>query len=250
MISSEVPLRQSELLKSGDSWLIINNPELTVASLRERFSRADILLADLDETDAPSPAKEIAKKLIKRNALNPKFLNWTFQTGWTFLREGRKVESVSWENLLRDFRDDEEFQKVVSQYTPRFAQKISYPGVFRFYEIFPGEKIYISRNVAKVVEAFAEVFSFSQIFAEQFDKKRAIGEIYDHNPWAKRFVIKGDSREDEEIAQFLQEKRKRGEIKDVLSICVCQEASKGGFSADIYTSRDQTLLSKILEGKK
>lgn len=252
MISPQItyPTQELKLIREGKSWVLI--PELTSESfglLRKRLSQADLLVADLDDTDAPSPAKEIAKRfLMKREgAVNPKFWAWGLKTGLAFLQDGQKAESCAWENFLANFRENGEVLKIINQFTPQSARQISYPGVGEFYQNLSCPKVYLTRNVAKVANAFARTFGFSQIFAEEFDKKRALSQVCQAYPLARTFIVRGDSFEDAEIVQLLEDKKRQGEIEDVVSICVCQELKQAAFLADIYTSRDQTLLAKIFK---
>lgn len=237
MISAEV--FRPELLKEGDSWLKINNPEF-----RERLEGADILLADLDETDAPSPAKKIARQIVTKT-LNLKSFAWLTQTVVAFLRNNQKAESGAWKNFLADFRQNKDFQKALREFTPQEALRVSYPGVLEFYNSLSCPKVYVSRNVSEVVSAFAQAFGFSQIFTEQFNKIEALPQIFQSYPDVKTIIVRGDSEEDGEVVRFLEKKG-----KNVVSVCVCKRLGRNGFPADILTSPNQTLLFKVLEAKK
>jgi len=242
-----------ELLEKGNSWLRISHPELTADLLRERLKGADILLADLDDTDAPSPAKEIARRLMKTASFNPKILNWARDTAWGLVKNGKRAESGLWEKLLKDCRRDkkleERLRKIIDEYTSRWTLNVPYPGVAEFYQALSCQKIYISRNIEEVLAPFAKTFGFSRVFPERFEKLEELQKILAENPQAKRFIVRGDSYEDGQITSILEEKQRRGEIDDVVSICVCQKRQNGDFPADIDTSTDQTLLSEILKGK-
>lgn len=235
---------------SNGTWVAVK-PGLIQENLVERLFNSDILVSDLDDTDAPSPAKEIARNsLTSRSYLtNPKFWLWVLGTEYQLAKKGRNAESYRWSVFIRRFlRDPQKLARLSRQYTPEFVAPKLYQGVREFYDLLPWVfKIYLTRNIKEVGEAFREAAGFNEVMAEQFDKQEGIQRVVKAYPERKRFVIKGDSAEDEAMLDVLNELKRRGKIEEVTPIYIADSPNKLNPRFDINIGRDYNGLVRLIK---
>lgn len=235
------------------SWISIN-PHLEQSELMKRIKSSDILISDLDDTDAPSPAKSIAFSKLKETdyILNPKFWVWCLSTGYALLTKQKNAESETWKNFVETFlRDQKELDKIKNKYNPKYVNYSFYPCVKEFYNLLPEDmiKIYITRNVIEVGEAYKQGAGFDEVMAEQFDKEDSIKKVCEKYPNKKSFIIKGDSPEDEAIIDFLRFRKRKDEIELITSIYVAKSSDEKEINPrfDINIGQNYEGLVQILE---
>ena len=152
------------------SWVVTKfgaNPE----DLIRRLYNANLMISDLDETDAPSPAKRTAyKSLLKPSYWSPRYFRWVFFTGFDFLLHGKSIESNAWYNFLH-LIPPEELERMKQKYTTEYARERLYNGVSTFYRMLPNsKKVSMSRGIMEFLEGFGKALG-SEIKERSFDKR-------------------------------------------------------------------------------
>jgi len=236
---------------NNGAWIAVR-PELRKEALIERLTTADILVSDLDDTDTPSPAKAIARSgmLTPSYFKDPKFWLWAIGTKYHLARKGEGAESYRWSKFIETFlRDPEKLARLSEEYTPESAELKFYPGVRAFYNSLPLTlKVYLTRNIREVGEAYRRAAGFDEVLPEQFDKQKGIAKIVRAHPERKRFVIKGDSAEDEAVVDFLKSLKKKGEIEEVTPIYISNSPRNLNPRFDINIGRNYGgLVSLIMD---
>lgn len=232
-------------------WVAIKS-ELKREDLVERLLSSDIMVSDLDGTDAPSPAKEIAYTSLKRPKYlsDPRFWLWCISTEYKLIKNGKNAESETWATFVEKFlRNPKELEKLKQKYTPEFVASKFYQGVIDFYRLMSPNmiKIYLTRNIKEVAEAYKQSASFDEVMAEQFDKENSIKRISHRYPERRRFVVKGDSPEDEQMLKVLIHGKQRGKFNQVTSIYVADSANHLNPNFDINIGRNYKGLVELLQ---
>lgn len=232
-------------------WVAVK-PGVKLPEYLDRIKNADVLAADIDDTIAPSPAKRIAFSKLKdiRFLASPKFMMWGFNTCLDLAVKGKAAESDAWKDFIELFlRDPAEQDKIRRQYTPEFARSTFYPGVADFYARLPRymKKFFVTRNIREVGEAYLEAAGFNELLPEQFDKRGSLDMILLMQPEARRFLVQGDSEEDQEFLERLELKKKIGRLHQVTSIYVSGSPYSLNPAFDINIGRDYTGLVKLLQ---
>ena len=232
-------------------WVAIK-PELEKEGLVERLLSSDILISDLDDTDAPSPAKAIARNGLTTLTYlkDPKYWLWVLATGYTLAKNGKSAESEAWLRFVQRFlRNPKELEKLRRIYTSQFAASTFYPGVLDFYRLMPEEmiKIYVTRDILEVADAYKQAAGFNEAMSEQFDKKSSIREIVNKYPERRRFVLKVDSPEEESTLEFLVQSKRLGKIDEVTSIWVTDSPHKLNPKFDANIPRNYNGLVQLIK---
>lgn len=222
-------------------------PETDHSELIKKFRDLSLCISDLDDTDAKSPAKKIALEM-NHFGLNPEYWAWVAKTGFGRLTKGKSDESKAWKEFVETFlRDQDELDRLQEKLTPDYVKNTLFPGVEEFYSLLPEDmiKIYVTRNIQEVGDAYGNVLGFEEVLAEQFDKEQAIRLISERYPERRRLALKGDSFEDEAILDFLNFRLEKGEIDYALSIYVIESDANDRF--DINIRQDYTGLVNLLK---
>ena len=234
------------------SWVAIK-PE-SEAGLTEKIMSSDILISDIDGTDARSPAIDIVlRALTRRDYLSQhEFLAWVATTAYKLLRKGKDAYTETWLDFVEKFlRNPEELEKIKKKYTPEFIASTFYPGVLEFYRLLAKNiiKVYSTRNIKEIVDAYKEAAKFHEALPEQFDKVRALEDICNRYPNLRRLIIKEDYRGGEGVLEFLNYMARKGAIDYFVSIYVASSPKDINPKSDITIGRDYTGLVNLLKGR-
>ncbi|GEM_PF-6185059 len=235
-----------ELLKEGASWVKINGGATaeSIKRIQRMAWEADIIISDLDETDTRFPKIKIAKEMFMRTKTKGKLVKFYAKNLVPYLKGEATKNS---KELLRNFRP--EFRHAVGKHMLIDIDKILLEGVRDSYDALSManqriKKYYLSDNEEQSVAPIALDLDFDGIICEK-DKTEGAREIIAETG-ARRVIFKGNSFEDGIIADFFYEEKRCGRIDDILTIAVCTNGPR--FKADIYTSANQKMLSRLFEG--
>ncbi len=200
-----------------------------------RIKTADICISDLDYTDANSPAKNLAADFF--HFWSKDYARWALSTAKRKISplERQRADSESWSEFIDSFlKKEEELEYVKQRFSEAQVKKSLYPGVEEFYQSISGAlKVYLTRNIPEVADAYARELGINVIIAEAFDKTEAIENYFLNNWNLKRWVVKGDSEEDAEVLDFLEYQKRRRKIDDVVGIYVCGDSYNSKFDINI-----------------
>lgn len=230
---------------SRKSWIAIAD-DTDESVLVQRIRNTDIILSDLDKTDA-FPARELFVDFLndKKHSMDRKFWLWMVAMGKFVYKEGRQaINSIAVSFTNNFLRNPEELERIAKKYTPEYAAQKFYPGVIDFYAALPNAlKIYITRNIANIAQPYAEAANFHFVYAEQYDKAKSVDTIVSKFPNKKKYIVRGDSSEDDAMNQKLQEHQQQETIDYKVYINVAGSYRRTNPRADINTSRNQTALA-------
>ena len=236
---------------SRKSWIAIAD-DADESDLVRRIRSTDIILSDLDKTDA-YPGREVALSFLTngRNILDRKFWNWAGTAGYLLYLEGKQAYNnvvLSFANLF--VKTPSELTRIRKKYQESYVLTTFYPAVLDFYSAFPKAlKIYVTRNIKEIATAYAAGAHFNYAMPEQYDKKSAVDIIHQEFPDKKQYLVRGDTIEDQAMAQRLKEIKDDKSIDDVVYINVAFNKRNMNQIADINTSRNQTALAEWVKGK-
>ncbi len=238
--------------EEDEGWVAVKGG-LDCTGLVERLQRADILVTDLDDTLAPSPAKAIAKHNLKRSKhfLNPSYWAWCFKSAAKLFSEGKGAESMLWKDYLERFlHEPEEVAYLQKRYTAEFAAQTAYPYTDLFFHSLPLDmvKVCVTRNIREVGEAYQKALGIDRVVSEAFDKELAIEDLVEveYAEWT-RYILMGDSEEDERMLVRLKEMEKAGLVDEVTSIYVASSPSNLNPHFDVNIGRDYFGLAMLLQ---
>ena len=106
-------------------------------------------------------------------------------------------------------------------------------------------KFYVTRNIKEIAQAYKQAAGFTGFMLEQFDKEKSIEELVKKHPERKRFILKGDSQEDEVALDYLEFSKRKKRIDEVLSIFVTDHPCSVNNKFDIHIGRDYTKLVEL-----
>ncbi|MDP3988109.1 MAG: hypothetical protein Q8P80_03115 [Candidatus Levybacteria bacterium] len=244
-IESSKP-KEFEIVRDGKSW--VKYPKgMNLEQFAQDISRLDLVVSDLDDTIVPSPGLEIAVEIGKADPFNPNYIRWAaYSTGQVIFNKDEAV-SNSWRYLAENLGDHLIFQRSVNSWTEDKVRQKSHKGVLEVTQSLPqnAQSLLISRNDPRILASFAKVFRYDGFYGYEFEKRVPMGKFLDENPSIHKVLIIGDSKEDAEMVELSREKGRKA-----LSVCVCPNEGKPGFTADVYASvKNQKLLAKMMEGK-
>ncbi len=231
--------------QSPDRWVGFSGLE---HELCNKVLHADACLSDLDDTDARSPAKQIAQQNWKSRFLSDKaYRRWFLRTGWHYLLNGKSSESARWKEYVDTFLREgsgwnkDALSKVAELLDAGGVERSLFPGVPEFYTLLSADKFYISRNISFVTETYGQRLGFRRTFSEVYQKWEFTEGFVHNHPQYQRYLVRGDSDEDREMQDVLRSKARARKIDYVIGICVTQNRGKNhGF--EIETSRNQQEL--------
>jgi len=237
---------------SNDEVWVAIKPQLKKEDLVKRILSSDIMVSDLDDTDTQSPSKEIAYASLKRPKYlsDPRFWLWCISTEYKLIKNGKNAESETWATFIEKFlRNPKELEKLKQKYTPEFVASKFYQGAMDFYGLMPLNmiKIYLTRNIKEVAESYKQSASFDEVMAEQFDKENSIKRISQKYPERRKFIVKGDSPEDEQMLKVLIHEKQRGKLDQVTSIYVADSQNHINPNFDVNIGRNYKGLVELLQ---
>lgn len=195
-------------------------PSLSAEEHVKKINSIDILVSDIDNTITNHQAKSVVVNKILRE---PKYLFnpnlWKSIGSYLFKKDG---EVEAWRNLIEHFIDDKDKDKISKEYTTEYVESKMFDGFFGFISVFPQDlvKIYLTRNLIEIGNAYKQATGFDDVFAEHYDKKAGIQKIVDKYPDRKRIGIIGDSVGDEVAYEYLSWLENKGKIDYYYSIHV------------------------------
>ena len=250
--------------------------DLLELELKQRLLLADHCISDLDHTDVNgSPAEDLAKQRIGVSSTswgNLRYANWAFWTGLEFLSayhcedretamEKAKEQCFSAYDsaFLRTSKVDncrlelkrEVQQELTELVNKRDIAKSLFPGVKEFYQALPAQKMYLSRNLQPIVEAYAGFLGFTGVKSEVKLKRAVLEHLLLHNRSMKRLIFRIDGvAEDEMIntAKFYQ-RQKWSQVEDVLVLKRSLSLQDDFKTADVLIGSNDYGLVDIINGK-
>lgn len=224
------------------------------SELVKKILSADTILSDLDGTDT-SAAKQVFFDFLKepKYFLNPAFLAWLACAGGNYVvnvLHGQNAESqIAREFICKFLRQEKDLSRITSKYDEEFARSTLFSGIKEFYGLLPNNslKIYVSRNIKDVLQAYMQATKSNEALSEQFDKKKSVEKIIKKYPNQKKFVVRGDTVEDEEMADYLKYLKLKETIDDVIFIHVAKNSRHYNPRADLNTSRNHGALNYWLK---
>jgi len=248
--SQEEMMRYLSLPKDGP-WVAVretfaSSDEEARRLLRERIQRAQVWFFDLDDNHAYSPAKTIAKNATGTSYLSPTYLLWCMTTAWALFREGKNAECRTWEKYITTFLQDTDVRRRIrEQWSPEMVQQSLYPGVQDFCsEVSHAWRLYVTRNIEEVAEAFAEALDFEKYVAEAGAKERIVEHFVREHPGFDSYGVEGDSECDGMMAEVL-----RFYNKDVIAICSMDKPREPVRMFDVSVSKNRQGLVDILQSQ-
>lgn len=229
---------------------VATNKNTVESGLAKKIREADIILADLDGTDASPGEKLIFETLADdRYLFDRKTWKWTIESIQSFASDGMNSESKVWRAFVEQFLQNPKRLAQVKKKFEKCANDTLYRGVPEFYDVLnPNSlKIYVTRNITEVVRAYANVLGFDYYFTGQFDKVKSAEELIEQFPDRKRFLVKGDSAPEQMMAEHLRELKHRGKIEEVTYINVAKNLRRYNPTADVNTSRNQKSIAGWLK---
>lgn len=237
---------------NGDGWVLAKKG-YNKDNIAELIRSSDSVVSDLDDTVAESPIREMIKLGSKelKYLLNPACWLWAVLTKIRLRLDGEEAESTVGKSFTRFFlRKKSVLDRITKRYTRDFAESTLYPGVSDFYKTLPGErtKIFVTRNIKEITDAYKDAIGFDDALVEQYDKKASIEKILNLYPKAKSFVIIGDSQEDEQMLNFLRDKQQQGgQINTILGIYVADSPENINPNFDINIGKNYGGLVKLMQ---
>ncbi|MBS3117002.1 hypothetical protein J4421_05395 [Candidatus Woesearchaeota archaeon] len=197
---------------------------LTEEVLKKILLSASHCLSDLDHTDVDgSPAIDVAKKRIGVSSTSfghLKLVSWAFWTGLEFssafssedretametVRERRfsaydrtVLRNPMAPNYQRELKSKvkQELAKLVNE---RYIARSLFRGVKEFYQVLPAKKIYLSRNLQPIVEAYAGFLGFTDALSEVKQKQAALERLLLSDHSMRRLIFRIDGVAENEM---------------------------------------------------
>lgn len=204
--------------------VLLTNHGLIEQDLVRRILNSDILISDLDDTVAPSPAETVVLDYFKnpKNVYDMRFLEWFFISLYNFVKKGVLAKPEIWKNFVKLFLSDSKELEMLRQiYTPEFAKSTLYRGVLEFYSLLPETmiKIYITENIKVIADAYRQAAGFDEVICEPSNKAQSIDEVLEKYAKRRSFVLVSDF-DDLSMFNRLSDLRREGRIRELTSINV------------------------------
>ena len=207
-------------LKRPDNgvWVAVQD-DINNDSLRERILAADVCISDLDDTDTISPAKMILGKAAGTSHFSPRYWMWCLGTACSLVWNGKSGEARRWNKYVKRFLSDWKGQdEVIATFTRDVVEATFYPGVKELYHFFGDDvkKFYVTRNILHATAPYATTLGFAGSHHSVFNKRKFMECFVKDFPVFQRYFVKGDSEEEEEMADFLRFCKRERRIEDVV----------------------------------
>lgn len=232
----------------------VMHPSYISGLIRKAFLDVQVWFLDLDDYDADSPAKMIARNAIGTSHLSPRWQLWSAITAMAlvsdfFSASKKDCETARWKKYVNAFLDGQHARTELKRiFSDSYVRSTLYPGVEEFYQLLPGRKLCLSRNVAEVVAAYARVLGFKNFYPRADDKASIVKEIIERNTSIRKYGVSGDSREDLEVLKLLKSYYHEGRIDRPVSLQVADSPGEKdiipGF--DVYVGKDRRILVNLL----
>jgi hypothetical protein len=232
----------------NQGWLHIKD---TWQDLKNKILSSDLLVSDLDGTDAKSPAIYVASDAFRRERYltNIDFLKWAVKSPLKLLAKGDVAESELWSEFVEKFlRNPVELDRVRDTFTPEFTASRLYPGLIEFYGMLNKKikKIYSTRNIKEIAESYKIAVGFDEAIAEQNDNVKALEDICKRYPHKRRLIIK-ENYDDTNLIDYLEFLVRNNHIDSYVTIFVTNSKSNLSPNFDINIGKDYTRLVQYLK---
>ena len=226
------------------------------AETLEKLVNLDVIISDFDGTDVKSPLKNATINFCSKpyNLIqNPRLFPWAIEAGMKRILIGKDAESELWRKfsqiigkdlptLIGDIRDGFDSNDVS-------IDNYFLPAVKDFYSLFPNsDNFYASRNFEDILHLFAERIGIPEenVYAELDDKSFALKDVierrYEKGIQGGIYVLRGDSKSDDEMLDVAEFFKKHNYIDDYVGIAVGNSIHSINPKVDIITPSNQTQL--------
>lgn len=213
-------------------------------AISKQMHHADVWFFDLDDNHAPSPAKAIAKRAVGTHYLSPQYILWCAGTAFALATKGKAAESERWTRYVNRFlRKEDALQRIREMFSPEQVVPMLYPGVADYVRALQHKHcFYVTRNIAEVADAFAQVLGIPHSFPETMKKEHIVENFVAQHHETLHFGVDGDSDEDAAMIDILRHHKKY--VVGVYSM----DSKYGHLNQlfDIATSKDRTTLVGLL----
>ncbi|MFH1065778.1 MAG: hypothetical protein V1734_04715 [Nanoarchaeota archaeon] len=221
-----------------------------LAGVAARLYHSDIILSDLDDTIAKSPAKKLAYSFLRRADMlfNSQFIAWCSKAVWKKAVHGKKAESELGKEFIEKFIMTQKDKIIESIITPEYAESSLFPGIKELYSMLQNaSKVIVTRTTEAIAEPYGNALGFDMMLDIQYTKKDSVDFVMDVFPDLKKYAVFGDSEEDEEMADYLRFKLVKGEIDTLVSIHVAKSERKANLNFDCAIGRDYSALAELVK---
>ena len=222
----------------------------------DKLLNSDVIISDFDGTDVKSPLKNAAISFCSKpcNLINnPRLFPWAVEAGMKRIFLGKDAESGLWKKFSEIIEQD--LPTLISDVRDGFNSKgdsidnYFLDGVKDFYSLLPNsEKYYASRNFEDILYLFGERIDIPQenIYAELTKKSCALDDIIEkrksRGSFGGIYVLKGDSKSDDEILDVADFYKKKDLIDDYVGIAIGNSSHSTNSKVDIIVPSNQTQL--------
>ena len=226
------------------------------AGTLEKLVNSDVVISDFDGTDVKSPLKNASLDFCSkpRNLIhNPRLFPWAIEASMKRILFGKDAESGLWRKFSEIIEKD--LPTLISGVRDGFdsngasIDRYFLPGVKDFYSLFPdSENFYASRNFEDILHLFAERIGVpdENVYAELDDKSFALKDVierrYEKGIHGGIYVLRGDSKSDDEMLDVAEFFKKHDYIDDYIGIAVGNSIHSINPNVDIITPSNQTQL--------
>ena len=227
------------------------SPRTNLDSILWDMSQSNLIISDLSDTVGYSPAKAMAYSMLLRPSklISFSFWAWAIPCFMDLMIRGQEAEEPQWHRFRKEFLHGEELKRQVSWYQ-HHAGEVLYPGASTFYRHFSTtKKVFLSRDLQPVVDAYASILGFDHAIGECFDEKEGLCTILTElHPSCDRVIFTGDALRDIRTLNELRSYQESGRIKTLVSICVQKKANLTiGEHFDLIIGQDYSPLCQEIE---
>jgi|SRR3989344_525602 len=236
------------------SW-VATNTELSKKELSDLVLGSDVVIADLDDCILPSPAKKLAFDRLKdiKSYFDFDFILWGLDSGLELFKNGKSAESDCWKEYIDLFLYTRERKIEAKDKIKRLLREgklKEYPGASEFFNLVlkGSESHLLTRNIPEITQIFKEKYGFGYAFSQAWDKVTLVApSSFTNRP--KKYLIIGDSKEDQALVDSFTNYERQGTIEKVTSIYVAESPSKRHLNENftINIGRDYRGLVEILK---
>ncbi len=232
--------------------------------LLAKVRSCDIIISDLDGTDTPSTGAREVLRYVASHTFDTTLQRWSWKAARAYLLDKNITSAHIWHGFVAHFLTvsedgtvsekretrtiSEEKERLHKIYTPKHASSLLYPGVRDFYHLLrAAEKIYVTKAVYEIAAGFAAASHFDLFFADAYDKAHIVQRVIEGHAHRQRYLVKGDTSNDETMLDVLHWYKKKGTIDDVVGINVCRDDECINPHFDINIGRDYRGLVDALK---
>jgi hypothetical protein len=229
------------------SWIAIKKIE-RLENILKKLSSIDIIVSDLDDTDAYSSAFRIGIRLVNRYFLQkPCIRSWCISQAVHVLEGSFDKDAAGQEFLHEVFSDGCMRKDAEMACSPAFIASKLFPGIQDFYRQFHVPKVYLTRNIPCIAQQYEAFLGLEFGLYNQCDKEKGIADIIQKYPFKRNYLIKENNPSDGiDICGYLREMELFGAIDSFVSVFVVKNKSSVNPEFDINISRDYRLLNKAI----